>query len=71
MTKPKRRRLTEKGGVEMFEVRVCQWWDKNGKTWHTAEVLVPDGYDDPPVHEAWGALHRAFELVEDYLEDDE
>lgn len=64
----RRRRLVGKGGVEMFEIRIVQWFDKDGGTWHTAEVRVPEGYDYPPVHEAWGAMHRGFELVEDFLE---
>lgn len=69
--KPKRRRLVEPGGVEMFEIRISQWFDADGQPWHTAVVHVPEGNDYPPVHEAWGALTRAFRLVEDFLQEDE
>lgn len=69
--KPKRKRLVEKGGVPMFEVRIAQWFDTDGRPWHTADVVIPEGHDYPPVHEAWGAMHVGFELVADFLKVDE
>ena len=63
--------MTEGEGVEMFEIRIAQWFNSEGRTWHQAEVVVPEGYDYPEVHEAWGAMMRGFDLVEEFLQGDE
>lgn len=55
----RRRRLVESGGVEMFEVRVVQWFAEDGRMWTSVETSTPDGPGPVPLHEAVGALEVA------------
>jgi hypothetical protein len=55
----RRKRLVEKGGVEIFEVRVVQWFDTEGRVWSSVETSTPDGPGPVPLHEAVGALEVA------------
>lgn len=57
--KPRRRRLVEKGGVEMHEIRVVTWFDEDGRCWSSVETSTPDGPCSIPLHEALGALEVA------------
>lgn len=57
--KPRRRKLVEKGGVEMFEVRIVQWFDQDGRQWTSVETSTPDGPGPVPLHEALGAMEVA------------
>ena len=57
--KPRRVRLVEKGGVEMFEIRVVQWFDNTGRMWTSVETSTPEGPTAIPMHEALGALEVA------------
>jgi hypothetical protein len=65
-SKSRRRRLVEKGGVEMFEVRIVQWFDRDGRQWTSVETTTPDGPTAIPLHEALGAMEVAkLSLMED------
>jgi hypothetical protein len=64
MALPRRRRkLVERGGVEMFEIRVVQWFDEHGKSWTSYEVTTPDKGMSPSLIEVLGALQAAASLA--------
>jgi hypothetical protein len=53
------KRLVEKGGVECFQIRICVWFDSNGRQWTTHDVTVPEGNGSAHLAETLGALEVA------------
>lgn len=65
--KPARfKRLVEKGGVECFQIRICVWFDSEGRQWTTHDVTVPEGNGPAHLVETLGALEVAkASIIED------
>lgn len=62
---PKKRykRLVDKDGVEMFEIRIVQWFDQNGKTWASYEVMTPPGAQEPGLSVKLGSLELVKAMI--------
>lgn len=71
--RPRRKKLVERGGLEVFEIRLVQWISKDGKFWTSPEITTPDPTDGrPALVEVLGAMELGkLSILDLYEEEDE